>query len=121
MRDLLGMEVGEPGEADKLPRAPLVLTPPGPRGKHYVEPRGYAGMPGTGPAGQTCHDCAHYRTVAGGSRTFPKCALNRAKWTGGRASDILARAPACSRFEESEDGGIMDGTNRTTSGAIGQP
>ena len=86
--------------AEKLPRAPLVLTDPKPRGKHYVEPRGYAAMPGTGPAGKTCRDCANYTHKGNVAGSYPKCWANRAHWTGGRGSDILARAPACSLFEE---------------------
>lgn len=100
MKDLLGMEISEPGESEKLPRAPLVLTDPKPRGKHYVEPRGYAAMPGTGPAGKTCRDCANYTHKGNVAGSYPKCWANRAHWTGGRGSDILARAPACSLFEE---------------------
>lgn len=72
-----------------------------PRGKHYVEPRGYAGTPGTGPEGMTCRQCKHYVTlVIQSGRTFPKCILNKAKWTGGRGSDIRISTPACARFEQ---------------------
>jgi hypothetical protein len=73
----------------------------GPKGgKHYTAPKGYAASPGTGPAGKTCHDCAHYVIVCGGVRSFPKCALAEARWTHGRGSDILVRSPACVRFEQ---------------------
>lgn len=78
---------------------PLVLCNPKPRGKHYVEPRGYYGQPGTGPAGKRCWDCKFY-TVVEMAKTYPKCGKNRANWTGGRRSDILARSPACQHFEE---------------------
>lgn len=71
------------------------------RGKHYVEPRGYYGMPGTGPEGMTCRKCAHYYNASG----FPKCGKNRARWTHGRASDILASSPACNYFEAESTGG----------------
>lgn len=57
--------------------------------------RGYAAPPGTGPAGETCRVCLHYRSVNGGSKTFPKCDLMKAVWTHGPGTDILARAPAC--------------------------
>lgn len=105
--DLFGMESDDSGESMRLPsRAPLVLEPsPRVRGKHYVEPRGYAAMPGTGPEGKTCRDCAHYARVGTGSgKVFPKCRLARAKWTCGRGSDILARAPACKLFENGGPG-----------------
>lgn len=75
----------------------------GPKGgKHYTKPKGYAGMPGTGPAGKTCADCEHCirTTMSGGARTYPKCTLQRHRWTSGRGSDILTRSPACSRFEQ---------------------
>ncbi|MAF43446.1 MAG: hypothetical protein CMI54_04655 [Parcubacteria group bacterium] len=63
-------------------------------------PRGYASPPGSGPSGKTCRQCEHYiiRYTAAGY-TKPKCGLNRAKWTNGRASDIKVSSPACSKFE----------------------
>jgi hypothetical protein len=50
------------------------------RGKHYIQPRGYAAPPGTGPKGETCGSCAHYvrKQMA---RAYPKCLLRRATWT----------------------------------------
>lgn len=68
-------------------------------GKHYTKPRGYAGLPGTGPDGKRCMDCQHYVRRQGGAKDYPKCALTRTAWTNGRATDILARSPACSYFE----------------------
>jgi hypothetical protein len=103
MADLFGFEASESGDAVPLTKRPtLVLTAPRPRGKHYVEPRGYAAMPGTGPQGKQCRHCAHYTHQSGVAGNFPKCGANQARWTGGRASDILARAPACSKFVEQE-------------------
>lgn len=64
------------------------------RSKHYVQQRGYAAPPGTGPAGETCGSCEHI--VRG--RKYRKCELIRAKWTHGPGTDILARAPACSKW-----------------------
>lgn len=64
------------------------------RGKHYVQPRGYAEPPGTGPAGETCGSCKHISR----DRGWAKCEEARHKWTGGRASDVLVRAPACRRW-----------------------
>ena len=75
--------------------------PDKPRGKHYVEPRGYAAQPGTGPAGETCGTCQHARRIVMG-KTFHKCALAKAKWTHGRKTDVLAGSPACSKWEERE-------------------
>ena len=64
-------------------------------------PRGYAALPGTGPEGETCKSCAHltHRIL---SRPYIKCGLMKSYWTGGRGSDILARAPACKRWEKRE-------------------
>lgn len=69
------------------------------RGKHYVEPRGYADKPGTGPAGETCKSCKHSYRGGTGQRGFPKCELTRACHTSSRRTDILMRAPACSKWE----------------------
>lgn len=66
------------------------------RGKHYVEPRGYAARPGGGPEGETCRTCRHRAGLLG---RFAKCRLARAKWTNSRSSDILLRAPACEKWE----------------------
>ena len=68
------------------------------RGKHYVEPRGYAMPPGTGPKGETCKTCAHIVREHRGK--FRKCGMNRAKWTRGPGTDILAGALACSKWED---------------------
>lgn len=84
----------------RLPAIPLVLVEAKPRGKHYVQPMGYAGMPGTGPEGKRCMDCDHYTHQGGVAGSYPKCGANRARWTGGRRSDILARSPACNKFQE---------------------
>ena len=61
---------------------------------------GYAAFPGTANNDKTCGDCDHYRSVAGGSRCYPKCDLMRNAWTSGAGSDIKKRSPACSRFED---------------------
>lgn len=61
--------------------------------------RGYAGAPGTGPAGETCSTCMHKVSVQGGNKTFPKCALSEHRWTRGGASDIRVKSPACRLWE----------------------
>jgi hypothetical protein len=66
------------------------------RGKHYVQQRGYAAPPGTGPEGETCGSCEH--CVRGREGRYRKCELNRARWTHGPGSDILARSLACSKW-----------------------
>jgi hypothetical protein len=72
-----------------------VITAPK-RGKHYVQQRGYAFHPGTGPAGETCATCQHIARFA----KFRKCNKAKAIWTGGPRTDILARAPACKYWEK---------------------
>lgn len=61
-------------------------------------PRGHVAPPGTGPAGETCGSCQHlFRNVM--AKTYLKCGLNRAKWTGGGKTDIRARDHACRQWE----------------------
>lgn len=61
---------------------------------------GYAAPPGTGPDGKTCRTCAHKRSMGNGAKHFIKCDLRRATWTKGEGTDILAKSPACSRYQE---------------------
>jgi hypothetical protein len=65
------------------------------RGKHFVQPRGGADRPGTGPKGETCGSCQHIRR----SERFAKCALTRAAWTHSPRTDIRVRWVACSKWE----------------------
>lgn len=69
-----------------------------PRGAHYVEPRGGADRPGTGPIGETCGSCEHL-VRTGRGRACPKCALTRGAWTRGPRTDIRIRWAACSKWE----------------------
>ena len=68
------------------------------RGRHYVEPRGYAMPPGTGPKGETCGSCRNLVRIVR-SNVYPKCKLTRSHWTHSRRTDVLVRAPACSKWE----------------------
>lgn len=61
-------------------------------------PRGYAGAPGSGPDGEQCRTCNHFFRHQL-SKTYFKCKLNRAKWTGGPKTDIKATSPACEKWE----------------------
>lgn len=81
-RDLLGQLMAAPlTKARKSKRNP-------------TKPRGYFYHPGSGPAGETCGSCQHiFRNRL--AKTYLKCSLNSAKWTGGPGSDIRARSPAC--------------------------
>ena len=63
-----------------------------------VYPGLYAAPVGSGPKGETCGSCKHlFRNRM--ARVYLKCALTRAKWTGGGGTDIKARAPACAKWE----------------------
>ena len=52
---------------------------------------------GSGPPGETCGMCANLvrKTY---SRTYLKCELMRAVWTGGRGTDIKAGDAACAKW-----------------------
>jgi hypothetical protein len=80
----------------RVPEAQVINS----RVKKGVQPNGYAGIPGTGPAGMTCKDCRHY-TLKQMAKAYRKCGHHdaRIRWTGGTGTDILARSPACSKFE----------------------
>lgn len=69
------------------------------RGKHYVQPRGYADRPGTGPDGETCKSCRHSYKGGTGQRGHPKCKLTQRCHTSSRRTDILMNAAACSKWE----------------------
>lgn len=90
-RDLFGNEIREPAPA-AVERAKRKGTPA----------NGYAGRPGSGPQGETCGTCRNLvRKVL--SKNYYKCGLVRQFWTGGRGSDVLVKAEACSRWERWEN------------------
>lgn len=60
-------------------------------------PQGHIMPPGTGPKGETCGSCEHiYRNRM--AKTYLKCGLNQARWTGGSKTDIRAGDAACSKW-----------------------
>lgn len=68
-------------------------------GKRRPTPKkGYAAAPGTGPAGETCKTCRHLARLQY-AKVYLKCALRRPTWTGGPGTDILAKSPACEKWE----------------------
>ena len=67
MNDLFGQPIVEP-----LPLANGV-----PHKRKPTQPKGYAGIPGTGPAGETCKTCKYIVRRGGSSRIYLKCGLNR--------------------------------------------
>ena len=73
------------------------------RRRKEPEPRGHAAMPGTGPEGETCGSCRHLARIRL-ANTYLKCALNEARWTGGRKSDVRAKDAACAKWQRREVG-----------------
>lgn len=63
-----------------------------------VKKGGHAACPGSGPDGQTCGSCRHLARKRM-SKTYLKCELMRAIWTGGGGTDVRARDPACKKWE----------------------
>lgn len=67
--------------------------------KRLSNKRGHVAPPGTGPEGETCKTCKHlYRREM--AKTYLKCGLNQAAWTGGGATDVRASDPPCRRWEK---------------------
>ncbi|MBI4623409.1 MAG: hypothetical protein HY736_09370 [Verrucomicrobia bacterium] len=60
--------------------------------------RGSAAQPGIGPKGETCKTCQHYARIRH-TNTCRKCRLVEAHWTCGPGTDILARSPACHKWQ----------------------
>lgn len=60
-------------------------------GRRILAGDGYAAAPGTGPAGETCGTCEHFRRSAAG---FHKCAEAR-RISHGPGTDVRVTAPAC--------------------------
>ena len=87
------------GELMELPPSALAAA----KERARFKMRGHAMPPGTGPKDETCGSCQHYTSVQGGARTWPKCGLARARWTGGSGSDIRKKDPACSKWEPKRD------------------
>lgn len=65
-----------------------------------VAKRGHAARPGTGPAGETCKTCNHYR-LKRLAKTYRKCGLVNSSNTAN--GDIRAKDPACSFWEKKDD------------------
>lgn len=66
-----------------------------------TKPKGHAGIPGTGPKGETCKSCRHLARLEF-AKTYLKCGLMRNRWTGGPGTDVRAKDPACWKWEAIE-------------------
>lgn len=76
-------------------------------------PAGHADRPGTGLAGETCGSCKHlYRNRQ--AKTYLKCALTRACWTGGRKTDVRAKDAACSKWAPATGSETADAQSQQT-------
>lgn len=84
MRDMFGVEVSE-AEALKISKRKTPAT------------AGYAWQIGSGPKGETCKTCKHATRFG----RYSKCSVVKARWSHGRKTDILLKAPAC-KFWEAE-------------------
>lgn len=71
----------------------------GPKRKSNNRPNGYAGVPGTGPGGETCKTCEFCAAVDYHDKRYYKC-KKRLKWTHGLGTDILLKSPACQFWEK---------------------
>ncbi len=56
---------------------------------------GHAGLPGTGPDGETCGSCKWARRQPGTQNTYYKCGHERGSVTSGAATDIRLKDAAC--------------------------
>jgi len=82
-----------------VPGGPAIARP-------ATRPRkgGYAAPPGTGPEGQSCGTCGHYRRAHHQAGVFLKCGLLQHCWTHGPGTDIKAGSPSCRLWEaQAED------------------
>jgi hypothetical protein len=68
-----------------------------------MKPQGHAMPPGYGPAGETCGSCGHlHRSRRSAKHVILKCKLMQKHWSGGRATDVRAKDPACHLWEKNE-------------------
>lgn len=74
-------------------------TMPGLRRAKRDKKTGHAAPIGSGPAGETCKTCRHYKRVKWAG-IYRKCGLMRSRWTHGPGSDIRANDAACRHWEK---------------------
>jgi hypothetical protein len=97
------------GDVRDLFHLDRALTPSERKRLHRrYQKNGYATVPGSGPAGETCKTCKHIVRLRY-ARVYRKCGLMRSFWTHGPGTDIEARSPACRRWEKPDGSG--DRTN----------
>ena len=96
----VGPDVEDEPEAVQEPfQMPLMVLPES-AVKYALRNRkikGHAAAPGSGPDGERCGTCAHI-VVKEMARDYWKCALSKARWTGGAATDVRKRDAACAKW-----------------------
>lgn len=55
---------------------------------------------GTGPIGETCKTCRFYIRIRYHNKIYRKCKLQEKVWTHGLGTDIRAKDPACSEWNQ---------------------
>lgn len=96
-----GVQTGAGGRADSSQFELMVLPASALKARPRSKKHGHAAVPGTGPAGETCGGCSHLvrKHLA---KTYLKCGLMSAHWTGGEGTDVRAGDPACRRWEKAQ-------------------
>ena len=87
----------------ELAGGPMLTPAQRKRLQKVTKKNGYAAPPGGGPRGETCGSCEYlFRNRL--QKTYLKCELMRAHWTGGAGTDVKARAPACREWKRPDPG-----------------
>lgn len=99
----LATVIREPGDDAPAAQAPVpsqmsLMTLSGHVAKAPPKVRGHAAMPGTGPKDQTCGSCGSMMRKTSTARAYTKCSRTQSKWTGGAATDVKLKDPACSHW-----------------------
>lgn len=79
----------------------MVLPPSALKARRLSRKHGHAAVPGSGPPGESCAGCKHLVRKQM-SKSYLKCGLMQAYWTGGEGTDVRAADPACWRWEAGE-------------------
>jgi hypothetical protein len=85
----------EPEPVQEASQMPFMVLPVSALRRGKI--RGHAAMPGTGPESESCGTCAH-ACVKSLVKNYWKCGLSKARWTGGRATDVRKSDAACSKW-----------------------
>lgn len=84
----------------------LEIFDPAETGPRFVlRTRGYAARPAKGTEGESCGTCRFLCRIqrGHGDRTWRKCQLVSRLWTWSDLSEVRVSAPACERWEATEE------------------